>query len=168
MLNFCSVGRIEITWLMTTRFGGALQAPITGKMFGCEKMRNFGNSSLKSREMRALQSRTDRIFATMSFFCQRPRHVSPDGAMANFVCNSKSRILMPLYRESVASRERVFSPNQLWSLKLIFRNSCPLSMAKSCKRFARNCFVLSKGVSPSLLATDTNAPWLTSSSAIAW
>lgn len=37
---------------MTTKLGGELQAPMMGKMFGCEKMRNLGNSSLKSRDMR--------------------------------------------------------------------------------------------------------------------
>lgn len=153
---------------MTTKFGGELQAPMTGRMFGCENIRSFGNSSSKSREIRALQSRMDKIFATMSFFCHLPRHVSPDGVMASFVCNSKSRMLIPLYRDSVASRERVLSPNQLWSLKLIFFNSWPLSMAKSCKRLASNGLALSSGVSPSLLAIDTNAPWFTSSSAIAW
>lgn len=46
---------------------------------------SFGNSSLKSRETRDVQSRTASIFATMSFFCQRPRHESPDGDVAILV-----------------------------------------------------------------------------------
>ena len=62
---------------MTTKFGGELQQPITGITFGCEKIRNFGYSSLKSREIRGVHSRTAKILAAISFPCHFPCHVSP-------------------------------------------------------------------------------------------
>lgn len=155
-------------WLIVTRCFGELQAPISGRIFGCEKILSFGNSSLKSREMRGVISRKVKIFATMSLFCQRPLQVSPDGLIDTFVCNWRSSMLMPLKRDRVASRDLVLSPNQLWSLMLIFLSSWPLSIARSWSRFARSDLALSKGVSPSLLASDTRAPWLTSSSAMCW
>lgn len=64
---------------------------------------SFGNSSLKSREIRDVQSRTANIFATMSFFCQRPRQDSPDGEAAILVWRCKSAMFIPLWRDSVAS-----------------------------------------------------------------
>lgn len=57
---------------------------------------NLGNSSLKSRDIRGVHSLIARIFATISFFCQRPRHVSPLGLNAIRVCKDKSAILIPL------------------------------------------------------------------------
>lgn len=121
-------------WFMTTKFGGELQQPITGKTFGwekilkewksyigglkkaqfdngwiylCNRYLSLGNSSLKSLETRALQSRTERIFATMSFFCQRPLHVSPDGDEAIWIWRCRSLIFMPLWRERVASPKTI-------------------------------------------------------------
>ena len=51
-----------MNWEMTTRLGGALQHPITGITFGCEKIRSFGYSSLKSRDIRGVHSRIDSIW----------------------------------------------------------------------------------------------------------
>ena len=51
-----------MNWEMTTRLGGALQHPITGITFGWEKIRSFGYSSLKSRDIRGVHSRSDRIW----------------------------------------------------------------------------------------------------------
>lgn len=118
--------------VMTISCGGALQQPKTGRILGCEKIRNFGNSSLKSRETRALHSRIARIFATISLFCQRPRHDSPDGEIASFRWSVRSWILIPLKRESVASFVRVFA-DQLASLNEILRNSWPVSTANLCR-----------------------------------
>lgn len=121
-----------IYWVMTISWGGALQQPNTGRMFWCEKIRNLGNSSLKSRDARALQSRTDKIFATISLFCQRPRHDSPDGEIASLRWSVKSWMLMPLKRDKVASFVRVLV-DQLWSLNEILRNSWPVSTANLCR-----------------------------------
>lgn len=92
---------------------GELHAPIIGKIFGCEKIRSLGNSSLKSLDTRAVYSLLANILATISFRCHLPRHAVPDGVIASFVCSSKSSTLIPLNRDSVASLDRVFSPNQL-------------------------------------------------------
>ena len=58
-----------MNWEMTTRLGGALQHPITGITFGWEKIRSFGYSSLKSRDIRGVHSRSDKIYrgATSDF-----------------------------------------------------------------------------------------------------
>lgn len=138
-------------WLITIRFGGSLQQPMTGNTFGCEKMRSLGNSSLKSREILGVHWRTARNLATMSLLCHVPRHDSPDGVTASFLWSDSSWILIPLCRDRVASpsviqfsskiwnilckpmylRLRVFSPSQLWSLKPIRFKSCPFSTANS-------------------------------------
>ena len=83
-------------WLMMTKCFGELQAPIKGRILGCEKIRNFGNSSLKSLDTRGVISRTVKILAIMSLFCQLPRHVSPEGLIAFLVCNFKSSMAIPL------------------------------------------------------------------------
>ena len=118
---------------MTTKFGGLLQQPMTGRTFGWEKIRNFGNSSLKSRDIRDVQFLRARILATISFFCHLPRQVSPLGELAILVCRDKSAMLIPRCLDRVGSRLLVFNPNQLWSLKLIFFKSWPVSTAKSRK-----------------------------------
>lgn len=76
---------LGIYWLIVTRCFGELHAPISGKIFGCEKMRSLGNSSLKSLETRGVISRMVKIFAIISFFCQRPRQVSPEGLIDTLV-----------------------------------------------------------------------------------
>lgn len=159
---------VRLTWLIVIKLGNALQAPIIGKIFECEKIRNLGNSSLKSRKIRAFGSRMFRYLAITSLRCQRPRHVSPDGVTASCVRASKSFWLIPLKRDNVASRERVFVLIQLWSLKLFFTRSWPLSTACWCNTVANAGLALSSGVSPSWLAIDTSAPLWMSSSAMAW
>ena len=62
---------------MTTKLGGELQQPITGITLGCEKIRNLGYSSLKSREILGVHSRRARIFAAISLPCHFPCQVSP-------------------------------------------------------------------------------------------
>ena len=57
---------------MTTKFGGELQQPITGITFGCEKIRNFGYSSLKSREILGVHSLNAKTLAAISFPCHLP------------------------------------------------------------------------------------------------
>ena len=59
-------------YLMTTKFGGELQQPITGITFGCEKIRNFGYSSLKSREILGVHSLNAKTLAAISFPCHLP------------------------------------------------------------------------------------------------
>merc|ERR1712136_119281 len=49
----------------------------------------------------------------MSLLCQVPLHESPEGVEAIFLCSDSSRMLIPLWRERVASRLRVLSPSQL-------------------------------------------------------
>ena len=66
-------------WLMTTRLGGELQQPMTGSTLGWEKILSLGYSSLKSRDILAVHSRSARIFAAISFPCHLPRQVSPLG-----------------------------------------------------------------------------------------
>lgn len=153
-------------WLITASLGGALQQPTTGKIFGWEKILNLGNSSLKSLEILEVHSLTAKILATTSFFCQRALQVSPDCERQINSNNDRSLMFIPLCLDRVASRLRVFSPSQLWSLKLIFLSSWPVSTANSCIRFAKVPRALSNGVSPSLFARETNAPWFTRSSAI--
>ena len=97
-----------INWLITIKLGGSLQHPMTGNTLGWEKIRRRGNSSLKSREIRAVHWRTARIFATMSLPCHVPRHDSPDGVTASFFTNDNSWMLMPLWRDSVASPNNKF------------------------------------------------------------
>jgi len=63
---------------MTTKLGGELQHPITGMTLGCEKIRNLGYSSLKSREIRGVHSRIARILAAISLPCHLPCQVSPE------------------------------------------------------------------------------------------
>ena len=57
---------------MTTKFGGELQQPITGITFGCEKILNFGYSSLKSREILGVHSLKAKTLAAISFPCHLP------------------------------------------------------------------------------------------------
>lgn len=95
-------------------------------------------------------------------------------------------------QNTVYVRLLVFRPNQLWSLKFIFFKSWPVSTANSTsieillririrsfkrkssllflpwKRLAKEPLALSNGVSPSLLASDTMAPWAIRSSATCW
>lgn len=66
---------------------------------------SFGNSSLKSLDIRGVQSRTANILATISFFCQRPLQVSPLGDTAIRVCRARSAMLIPLCLDRVASPE---------------------------------------------------------------
>ena len=66
-------------WLMTTRLGGELQQPMTGSTLGWEKILSLGYSSLKSRDILGVHSRSARIFAAISFPCHLPRQVSPLG-----------------------------------------------------------------------------------------
>lgn len=56
----------------------------------------------------------------------------PDGVTAILVCSDSSLILIPLWRDSVASRLRVFRPNHDWSLNWIFFRSWPCWVASSC------------------------------------
>ena len=105
---------------MTTKFGGELQQPITGITFGCEKILNFGYSSLKSREILGVHSLKAKTLAAISLPChlpvenkiicqhlnfilffkkfkkKLPCHVSPDGVCAILVCKYNSLMLMPL------------------------------------------------------------------------
>ena len=112
---------------MTTKFGGELQQPITGITFGCEKILNFGYSSLKSREILGVHSLKAKTLAAISFPChlpvenkkyvniwilfyfskkkKLPCQVSPDGVCAILVCKYNSLMLMPLWRDSVASEK---------------------------------------------------------------
>ena len=70
--------------------------------------------------------------AAISLPCHLPRQTSPVGdVLGSLVCRYSSLMLMPLWRERGASRERVFSPSQLWSLNSRFRRSCPSSAARS-------------------------------------
>ena len=72
--------------------------------------------------------------AAISLPCHLPRQTSPvgDPALAgSLVCRYSSLMLMPLWRERVASRDRVFRPSQLWSLNSRFRRSWPSSAARS-------------------------------------
>ena len=56
----------------------------------------------------------------------------PVAVCAIFVWRYSSLMLIPLCLDNVGSRERVFSPNQLWSLNsCFFRKSCPLVTACS-------------------------------------
>ena len=64
-------------WVITTKFGGELQHPITGITFGWEKIRNFGYSSLKSLEILGVHSLKARTLAAISLPCHLPCHVSP-------------------------------------------------------------------------------------------
>ena len=57
---------------MTTKFGGELQQPITGITFGCEKILNFGYSSLKSREILGVHSLKAKTLAAISLPCHLP------------------------------------------------------------------------------------------------
>ena len=59
-------------YLMTTKFGGELQQPITGITFGCEKILNFGYSSLKSREILGVHSLNAKTLAAISLPCHLP------------------------------------------------------------------------------------------------
>ena len=67
---FCVLG--IYTYLMTTKFGGELQQPITGITFGCEKILNLGYSSLKSREILGVHSLNAKTLAAISFPCHLP------------------------------------------------------------------------------------------------
>lgn len=64
---------------------------------------SLGNSSLKSRHTRGEHSLRARIFATISFPCHFPRHISPEGLTAILVWRANSLILMPLCLERVGS-----------------------------------------------------------------
>lgn len=90
--------------------GGWFTHPRTGSTFGWENIRSLGNSSLKSLDIRAVHSRTFKIFATISLFCQRPLQVSPLGVLAKWVCKARSAMLMPLCLDRVASPTIIIRP----------------------------------------------------------
>nr|CAD7442935.1 unnamed protein product [Timema bartmani] len=69
----------------------------------------FGNSSLKSREILEVQSLIASIFATTSFFCQRPRQVSPEGVVAIFVCRDRKEQELYFQRIHCKSERKNFN-----------------------------------------------------------
>jgi len=108
--SLCKLPR-AMYWETVANCGGWFTQPRTGRTFGCEKILSFGNSSLKSLEMRVVHSRTFNILATISLFCHRPLQVSPLGVLARCMWRDKSAILIPLYLERVASPGKYYKEN---------------------------------------------------------